>query len=103
MSQWPALAWFAVMVVQMAAAQPKLVVPRAADLVIRTRQFMERPGSAVMSTALFFQGARQRREMTFVHARETAPTSVSLTQCDERRTVELDPQHRTYLARPIED
>jgi hypothetical protein len=79
----------------------KAFVPNVPDLTIRTRT---RTDPAVMAPGLsrtqYFKGARQRHEDRI----DGKPTHVvTITQCDERRTLLLNDEAKTYAYRPIID
>lgn len=93
------------------ADSPKLVIPNVPDLTIKTRQTTDRPDSSIATEIIYLKGARQRRE-TIVEWPPHAATAIgvkrtrlgiSITQCDERRTLLLNDEARTYAYSPIED
>jgi len=106
------LALLALLMVQ-SAESPKFIVPDVPDVTIKTRETYDRPDSSVETHIIYLKGARQRREhIVEWPARSGAgatvrPTSahlgVSITQCDERRTLLLNHEAQTYAYSPIED
>jgi len=93
------------------AAVPRLVVPAAPDVAIKTRHAFERENSSINTAIVYLKGARQRREdIVDFPPHVTAKTGstrthirTSITQCDERRTVMLNDEAKTYVYSPIED
>jgi len=87
------------------------LVPSVPDLTIKTRETIDRPDSSVRTEIIYLRGARQRRETivdwpaqvasTTGHARTHVTTTI--TQCDQRRTVFLDIEARTYGYMPIRE
>lgn len=75
-----------------------VVVPNFPDLAIKTR--MTLATNAVIHTASYFKGPRQRTEHTFESSGQ--PTSVTLTQCDQGSDFFLDVQKKTYVTRPVD-
>jgi hypothetical protein len=100
-------AWL-VLIITPSAASPTQGVPDAPDLMIRTRQSVDRPGATVTTEILYLKGARQRREsISEFPARADAPKethlSTHITQCDERRVLYLNDAAKTYAYEPIVD
>jgi hypothetical protein len=93
------------------AALPKVVVPAAPDVAIKTRRTFHHDNSSVSTTIVYIKGSRQRRENIVdwppqVSARTGSKRThigTHITQCDERRTVLLNDDARTYAYLPIED
>jgi hypothetical protein len=90
-----------------AADAPKFVVPDVPDLSIKIRRSFDRRDSTVTTEILRLKGAWQRREQIFDSPR-TLPTvnrqsQISITRCDERRTLLLNEHARTFAWLPIED
>src|SRR5579862_7429146 len=86
----------------------RFVVPDVADLTLETRRVLDRPGAAVVTRILKLKGAWQRNEETLSLPRRrggepSIRTHVFITRCDERRTIQLNDQARTYASMPIED
>ena len=93
------------------AAQPiegaRFVVPNSADLKITIRRTLNRPNSSVFTETIYLKGAR-RREERFVKLASTVSLNqthhgVTLTQCDERRLVDLNDDALTYAVMPFVD
>lgn len=92
-------------------ALPKLVVPAVPDVTIKTRRTIDHQNASISTTIVYRKGARQREE-TIVDwpAQVSAITGakrthfvMTITQCDERRTVVLNDEAKTYAYSPIED
>jgi hypothetical protein len=89
---------------------PKLVVPDAPDLTIKTRWTIDHPDSSVRIEIIYLKGARQRRETIIDRpAKASAVTgqrthvATTITQCDRRRTVFLNLNAKTYGYSTIND
>ena len=82
------------------AAPPLLVVPDSPDLLIKTRRTFQggRTATPTIET-LYLKGARQRRESRYGQQR----ASIVISQCDERRILQLNDEARTYAYEPIQD
>src|SRR6266508_3575784 len=101
------------LLVAQSAASPKLVVPDAPDVMIKTRRMIDRPGAMVETEVLYLKGARQRRESSIEEpprADAGAATAgrrrsawIQISQCDERRTLLVNQDARLYAYEPIED
>ena len=93
------------------AALPKAVVPAVPDVAIKTRRTFDQENSSISTTSVYIKGARQRREEIVdwpqqVSARtgsKRTNTGTHITQCDERRTVLLNEEAKTYAYSLIED
>jgi len=85
---------------------PKFVVPNVPDLTIKTRQTIDLPQSTVRTDTVYFKGAWQRRELDlqFSSVLPTQRTArhITITRCDERRTVELNDDARLYGWLPLD-
>jgi len=82
----------------MPAATQSFVVPDAPDLLIKTRRTYARTSPETSFTdVLYIKGARQRHETFYALYRGW----VLITQCDERRTLELNGGKRLYAYEPI--
>jgi hypothetical protein len=86
----------------------RFVVPDVADLTLETRRVLDRPGATVVTRTLKLKGAWQRSEETLSLPRRrggepSTRTHVLITRCDERRTIQLNDEARTYASMPIED
>jgi hypothetical protein len=86
---------------------PEFVVPDVPDLTIKTRRTIDHPSSTIVTEIVNLKGAWQRREQVFDFPAiiPTAHTQkhVAITRCDERRTLELNEESRTYASTAIED
>ena len=84
---------------------PKFVVPNVPDLTIKTRETIDLPQSTVGTNILYFKGAWQRREL-YLQFPSALPGQrtvrhATITQCDERRTLELNHEARLYGWSPL--
>jgi hypothetical protein len=101
------LGWLAVQ----SAALPKVAAPAVPDVTIKTRQTFDHQNSSIATTIVYLKGARQRRENIVdwppqVSARTGSKRTrmgTHITQCDQRRTVLLNEEAKTYAYSPIED
>jgi hypothetical protein len=101
------LGWFAAQ----SAVLPKVAVPPVPDLTIKTRQTFDRQNSIISTTIVYLKGARQRRDDIADWPPQVRASTGSqrthivtqITQCDERRTVLLNEEAKTYAYSPIED
>ena len=92
------------------AAVPRLVVPAAPDVTIKTRQAIDRENSSIVTAIVYLKGARQRREdivdwppqVSAKTGKKRARIQTALTQCDERRVVMLNDEAKTYVSSPID-
>jgi hypothetical protein len=92
-------------------ALPKAAVPAVPDVTIKTRQTIDHENSSISTTIIYIKGARQRREDIVdwppeVRARTGSKRThmrTQITQCDERRSVLLNEEAKTYAYSPIED
>ena len=90
---------------------PKLVVPAVPDVAIKTRRTFDHENSSISTTIVYLKGARQRTEDTFDWLPRASASTGSkrthvgthITQCDERRSVLLNEEAKTYAYSPIED
>src|SRR5688500_3011968 len=76
---------------------PAFVVPTFADLTIKKRHSIGPTSSGGTTEVLYLKGARERRE--FVYGQQpgnTAPDYTTITQCDERRSVQLNLEAKLY-------
>jgi hypothetical protein len=93
------------------AAAPKFIVPAVPDVAIKTRRTTDHQDSSISTTIVYHKGARQRTETIVdwppqVSARTGSKRThigTSIIQCDERRTVVLNDEVKTYAYSPIED
>jgi hypothetical protein len=78
--------------------------PPTRDVTVKTEQRLA-PGRGARTTtiATYFSGTRQRREaMTRGASLDADIRWVTITQCDERRTLILNPESRLYAYMPHE-
>ncbi len=93
------------------AALPKLVVPDPPDLTIKTRRTIDHPNSSISTEIVYRKGARERGEtiidwppqISAVNGAKRTHLGTTITQCDERRTLLLNDEAKTYAYSPIED
>jgi len=93
------------------AALPRLVVPSVPDLTIKTRETFDSENSSISTAIVYLKGTRQRREdivdfpphITAKIGSARTHIRTSITQCDERRSVVLNDEAKTYVYSPIED
>ena len=86
---------------------PRFVVPNSADLKITIRRTINRSNTSVFTETIYLKGARCREER-FVKLPSTVSLDqthhgVTLTQCDERRLVDLNDDTLTYAVMPLVD
>jgi hypothetical protein len=83
---------------------PAFVVPTFADLTIKKRHSFGPTSSGGTTEVLYLKGARERRE--FVYGQQpgnTASGYTTITQCDERRSVQLNLEAKLYAVSVLED
>jgi hypothetical protein len=93
------------------AALPKFIVPAVPDVTIKTRRTTDHQNSSINTTIVYHKGARQRTESIVdwpphVSARPGSRRThmrTSIIQCDERLSVVLNDEAKTYAYTPIED
>ena len=92
---------------EQAGGFPRLVVADVPDLTIKTRRTLDRPNSTIETEIVNLKGPWQRREeiLDFPATIPNAHTQrhVAITRCDERRTLQLNEEARTYSSTSIED
>lgn len=83
---------------------PRLVVPHAADVTIKTRGTADAPGSTVTTEILYLKGAWQRYQeiLKFPDNPRAVPLYVTIARCDERRIIELNDREKTYASSRID-
>jgi hypothetical protein len=80
---------------------PAFVVPTFTDLTIKKQHSF---GTTISRTeVLYLKGARERREFVFEPPGNRRLTSVTITQCDQRRSVQLNPDAKIYSVSVLED
>jgi hypothetical protein len=83
---------------------PPFVVPAFADLTIKQRHSFGAISSRGTTEVLYLKGARERRE--FVYEQQpgnTGPGYATITQCDQRRSVQLNLEAKLYAVSVLED
>ena len=93
------------------SAAPPTSVGLVPDVAIKTRRTFDQENSSISTTIIYIKGARQRREDIVdwppeVRARmgsKRTHMGTQITQCDERRSVLLSEEAKTYAYSPIED
>ena len=77
-----------------------LCVPNFTDLTIKTRRAHGVGSSAEL---LYLKGARQRREFLYDSPGHSGQRHVMIMQCDQRRSVQLNPEAKLYAVSVLED
>src|SRR5215210_7692917 len=93
---------FAISVISsIASAQrrPEADKPLAGDFKITTKQTV---ASQTMQSTTMIKGQRERSE-TSVNAGAYTMNTVNITQCDMKRTIQLNDRARKYLITPMDD
>jgi hypothetical protein len=78
------------------------VVPTFADLTIKKRHSFG-TSSRVTTEVLYLKGARERREFPYGQPGNTGPGHATIMQCDQRRSVLLNPEGKVYLVSVLKD
>jgi hypothetical protein len=99
------------MLAAQSAVVPTFGVPAVPDVMITTRRTIDRQDSSTTTTSVYYKGARRRAEtivdwpprVSVVTGSVRTHMGTSITQCDERRTVELNDEAKTYVYSSIED
>ena len=81
-------------------AQTHFVVPNFDDLTIKTRRAH---GVGSSTDLLYLKGARERREFLYDSPGHSGQRHVMLMQCDQRRSVQLNPEAKLYAVSVLED
>jgi hypothetical protein len=97
-----ALAATALVLAQMRSVAA-IVVPTFADLTIRTRHSFDGTSSRPTTEVLYLKGARERREFLYGQPGNIGARHVSIVQCDQRRTVELNPDAKLHSVSVLRD
>jgi hypothetical protein len=83
----------------------QFVVPNVPDLTIRTRETIDRPQSTIQINTLYFKAAWQRRDrelqFRFPLPAQRTVRHTTITQCDDRRILELNHDARLYARWPL--
>jgi hypothetical protein len=82
---------------------PSFVVHTFADLTIRTRHSFGTTSSRSMTEVLYLKGARERREFLYEQPGARTSSYATITQCDRRRSAQLNPGARLYAVAVMED
>jgi hypothetical protein len=82
---------------------PALVVPAFADLTIKKRHSFGSASSRGTTEVLYLKGARERREFLYEQAGNTGPGQATIVQCDQQRSVQLNPEVKLYSVSVLED
>jgi hypothetical protein len=80
-----------------------IVVPTFADLTIKKRLSFGGTSSRGTTEVLYLKGARERREFLSGQPGETDPGHATIVQCDQRRTVQLNPEAKLYSVSVLKD
>jgi hypothetical protein len=78
------------------------IVPAHSDLAITKRYWHGDPSAVVSTEVLYLKRARERRELA-VEAGHEVHRSITITQCDERRSFQLNPDTRLFGATALVD
>jgi hypothetical protein len=97
-----ARAWLPALLAAQSIAVPSFVVPRIADLTIKTRQTFGGRSARGTIAVLYAKGPRERREYIVQGLPVRAVHQVTITQCDERRMVYLNTETKLYWTSPFE-
>ncbi|CAN5793727.1 hypothetical protein BH18ACI5_BH18ACI5_12210 [soil metagenome] len=81
---------------------PAFVVPAFTDLTIKTRHSFG-PSSRGMVEVLYLKGARERREFLLELPGNTGPGHATIRQCDQRRSIQVNPGGRLYSVSILEE
>lgn len=79
------------------------VVPDAPDLMLKTRRIEVGREQYASVQVLYLKGARQRRESRPESKQASGLGSLSISQCDARRSILLDAWAKTYAYRDLEE
>jgi hypothetical protein len=82
---------------------PAFVVPTFADLTIKKRLSLGPTSSRSTTEVLYLKGARERREFFYDHSGRRSLSYATITQCDQRRSVQLNPEAKIYSVSVLED
>ena len=82
---------------------PAFVVPTFADLAIKKRHSFGTTSSKGMTEVLYLKGARERREFLYEQPGNGRSSYATIMQCDQRRSVQLNPEARLYSVSVVED
>jgi hypothetical protein len=82
---------------------PAFVVPTFADLTIKTRHSFGTTSSRGTTEVLYLKGARERREFLDEQPGNRGSNYATIMQCDQRRSVQLNPEAKLYSVSVLED
>jgi hypothetical protein len=82
---------------------PAFAVPTFADLTIKKRHSFGTTSSMSMTEVLYLKGARERREFLYGQPGNGRSSYATMMQCDQRRSVQLNPEARLYSVSVVED
>ena len=84
-------------------SRPTFVVPAFADLTIKTRHSFSSTSSRGTTEVLYLKGARERREFFYEQPGKTEPGHATIVQCDQQRSVQLNPEAKIYSVSELND
>ena len=82
---------------------PPFVVPAFADLTIKKRHSFGSTSSTGTTEVLYLKGARERHEFLYGQPGNTGPGHVTIMQCDQRRSVQLNSEAKLYSVYVLKD
>jgi hypothetical protein len=82
---------------------PAFVVPTFADLTIKTRHSFSSTSPRHTTDVLYLKGARERREFFYEQPGKTEPGHATIVQCDQQRSVQLNPEAKIYSVSVLND
>ena len=82
---------------------PAFVVPTFADLTIKTQRSFGTTSSRGTTEVLYLKGARERREFLDEQPGNRRSNYATIMQCDQRRSVQLNPEAKLYSVSVLED
>jgi len=82
---------------------PAFVVPTFADLTIKKQQSFGTTSSRSTTEVLYLKGARARREFLYEQPGSRRLSYATITQCDQRRSVQLNPEAKLYFVSVLQD
>jgi hypothetical protein len=82
---------------------PAFIVPTFADLTIKKRHSFGSTSSRGTTEVLYLKGARERREFLYEQPGNTGPGHATIVQCDQRRSVQLNPEAKLYSVSVLKD
>lgn len=90
----------------LSAQSAQWVLPSEPDLMIRTRDSIDRPHSATITKTVFLKGARQRSEQLWEYSDASSTqhqSTMIISQCDTKRSIQVNPDARLYAVVPFPD